>query len=1311
VSLWYGYDGLGNLTWVSRPENNASGVRPIQTYGYQAIGSDSILQYAASPRYDAGCRTAGCGTDGGLLTFTFTGAGAATSNASTIWHYAVVNPPIADGSNTSTLQAGYATTGFWYLGEYYTTGVGTPTFRDTDGHMTNWVTDDKGRSTQTQECTASTNQGQSCTGTWLVTYESWDTNSNLAYETDARGNQTEYVYDVDGNTVAVAAPPPTPGASRPTRLFSYDPHDNLTAYCNPNSAPSQSGAAAFPPTAPAPGPGGLCPQSSVATQYHWNPTTDEPNGELDVMTSPATAAAPSGYQRTISYDVGPQGGVDYGLPTKVVGAPIAQSGDQTTPTRQPQQTFWYDANGNLMCYGTGSGYWILTYDSLGRLRTASDPDDSTGGTGVCAKTGMQSGWNTTSHTDYFSDGSVKSKQSGSQFVNGVATTFTYDLDGNVTSETHHHGCTSTASCTAGVTNKWYDGADRLVEVQQPYDATDIQAYPWSTRYIYDLSGGNVVAYRGMGLHGYGNLVSTQELLSGTVWEPAFGQYYGIATGTWTDVRATSFDALDRPVSSYEAAFGDQPKATNSYDAPGAAGLLSSVRLATNELKSIVYDNLGRRTDVTYPNDPSGTVTPAIHEAYDASGHVTSRTTATLGTETIAYDRTGAITSLTEPAALGGGTIAYAYYADGMRSAASYSDSTQSYPNALQYAYRADGKRDVLTLRNGTSFSWTYTAAGRVFTQSDPLTGSVLSPDAYWTNSKGMQIPYYPSSITYAPWKQTFDTFGRVQSITFPVALFSYSGAQFDLEDEIAGQTASGYKPTGFTHYGAQSLCLLATIRGEKAARACASSGAPNELNGAQMNDQNGRPVYGQNWTLDGRSSMLLHRTSPAPDGTDTQGSSYVYDVSGRITQDFEGEGGPRNASPPTYVPPWCVGATTFSVTYCYSNGSRSKTYDAENRLHSETFTYLSQVATIGTGVYEYGEFWRDTSGYGQPANVQSVDYGTTSHPMRFALYHAELAGSAQSPSETRAWLWDGDDRFIACALVNAQCQRPSLSIEGLGNYDLASNAIANVNDRNRYGLSSMTRGAFGFSGWIDKPVGRLLGLMVPCSSGSVDPPDTTDPVPPCPAQHDGKITADGWSLDYETWQGVRTSDLTIGQWNTPDAYAGEVHDPMSQKPFMWNRNNPYVFSDPSGYDNQRVDQAIEAAIMGGLDAGLARGMAEKSLSQNVRAAAMQQAKISGRALEETSGTNGPKTSINYPKGGTGLPDRLTKTTIEEAKAGKYQANTAQLRGQQDYAKQNDLEHILHTYDDIKLSKPLQDIINGGDITHSTYPRPPMATKK
>jgi|GEM_PF-3807624 len=37
-------------------------------------------------------------------------------------------------------------------------------------------------------------------------------------------------------------------------------------------------------------------------------------------------------------------------------------------------------------------------------------------------------------------------------------------------------------------------------------------------------------------------------------------------------------------------------------------------------------------------------------------------------------------------------------------------------------------------------------------------------------------------------------------------------------------------------------------------------------------------------------------------------------------------------------------------------------------------------------------------------------------------------------------------------------------------------------------------------------------------------------------------------------------------WTTPDVYKGELHDPMSQKAYMWNNNNPVVYSDPTGYE-------------------------------------------------------------------------------------------------------------------------------------------------
>jgi YD repeat-containing protein len=1153
--ITYDYDAAGELIAVTKPGPNDTGTPAVESYnGYQ-----SALM-VTSPRWNAGRQPDGTPGDGGYVAFFMDET--TTAQVAGIEWVGVMNFAPGDGTGV-LLQPAVAPGAILYRWEGVAVTLTYTAFSDTDGHGQVQYLDGAGRPTVRQAYTGSQ---------WLQTTETWDAANDLTAETDARGNASDYAYDIDGNTVAAAAPPPVPGALRPTRLFSYDAHDNLTASCDANATQGLGFSWTAPPAAPVPGQGGLCPQNTAATRYQWAATTSEPFGELTAAITPLTATSvPNGYQRTFSYDAGPQGGVDYGLPTRVTGTAIAQN-DPSTPTRTPQQTFWYDANGNLVCYGTGSGQWLLGYDSFGRLTTAADPDDALGGTGVCGKTGAQPNLNTTAHTSYFPDGSISKKQTAAQYALGIGTTFTYDLDGDVLTETHHYGCTSPASCTAGVTTKWYDGADRLIEVQQPYDASDIQQYPWSTRYIYDLSQGGVTPYRGMGLPGYGNLVATQELLSGTVWAPAYGQTYGISSAAWTDVRASSFDALDRPLSAYEAAFGDQPKTTNGYDGPGAAGLLSSVRLASGELKSYVYDALGRRTDVLYPNDPNGTVTPSIHEGYDADGHVTSRQTSVLGAESIAFDSTGAVTSVTEPASLGGGTISYGYYADGLRSSAGYAAGSLTYSNVLQYAYRADGQRERLSVDAAGAFIWSYTAAGRLQTQSDPLTGTTIHPDVTYTNPKGLEQPFYPSSMTYTPWTAGYDTYGRVLSITFPVSQFAYTSSQFDLDDGVAQHVASGYPSSALPQYKARTVCLLSTVRNEKTPLAqmqqssCVLSGVPNEIDGAQLSGSGpaGRLPISQNWTLDARSGMLQHNT--AQQNGETVGSSYAYDESGRLVQDFEGAMdhiGVGSTSKPTFTAEWCPGAPNSS---CYSNGSRNKTYDAENRLRSETFTSRTPYTITSYGASDYGSYWRDTSGYGQPANIQSVDYGSTSHPMRFALYHPDLADNPNNTAnETRAWLWDGDDRFLECRLVNGQCQSPTLSLEGLGDYDLTGGAVLRVNDRNRYGLVAMSRDATTFGGWVDMPMIRTQrALYAPCSTGNVDT-GVYNSGSVCGPQHDGKLTADGWSLDYETWQGVRTSDLTIGQWNTPDAYAGEVHDPSTQKPFMWNRNNPYEYSDPSGY--------------------------------------------------------------------------------------------------------------------------------------------------
>jgi len=115
-------------------------------------------------------------------------------------------------------------------------------------------------------------------------------------------------------------------------------------------------------------------------------------------------------------------------------------------------------------------------------------------------------------------------------------------------ETHHYGS------EAGTTYKWYDGDDRLVEVQQPHDprtfasgnAYDLFSFAWSTRYLYDLSQNGQVTLDGASFHAYGNLYKTQEYLPGT---PVVSANSAPAAPVWSDVRGTSFDALDRPLAS------------------------------------------------------------------------------------------------------------------------------------------------------------------------------------------------------------------------------------------------------------------------------------------------------------------------------------------------------------------------------------------------------------------------------------------------------------------------------------------------------------------------------------------------------------------------------------------------------------------------------------------------------------------------------------------------------------------------------------------------------------------------------------------
>src|SRR5579884_531005 len=85
---------------------------------------------------------------------------------------------------------------------------------------------------------------------------------------------------------------------------------------------------------------------------------------------------------------------------------------------------------------------------------------------------------------------------------------------------------------------------------------------------------------------------------------------------------------------------------------------------------------------------------------------------------------------------------------------------------------------------------------------------------------------------------------------------------------------------------------------------------------------------------------------------------------------------------------------------------------------------------------------------------------------------------------------------------------------------------------------------------------------MPCGTPSIGPgpPDFTQSI------LFNSVHGDGYAVGGLTIQGVRAYDSNSIQWTAPDAYKGNVHDPMSQRAYMWNNNNPITYHDPSGYE-------------------------------------------------------------------------------------------------------------------------------------------------
>lgn len=1045
ATVTYGYDESGNLTHVS-PLSNGSNGGAQRSYVMSYQGVNGRMNSVTSPNWEASR-----GSMGGYTGFALDGS-LRVVNINT---YGVFNYAPADGTDGSNLVSGLATGAIQYATQHFDYNSGSTELTDTNGHATIWSCAPNGPVTSTQVSTGSL---------WLVSNAVWDTNFNLVASTDARGNETDYGYDASGNTTWVQAPTVTTnqGTGRPLSRYSYDQYNNVVTYCDAQYI-WNSGAT-------------TCAAVPGVTHYTWDYSDGaEPFGLINGI------YMPGGYHTAFAYNQTAETG-DFGLVTDVVPDCITQA-DGTN--RCPRTGITYDPYGNVVSATKGYGSGSITYDPINRPTKSTDAD------GV------------SSYTCYNADGSVAATDSAAQYAedsvacgNG-SDQHIFDADGNDIQDTDH------VYNENGVTHRWYDAADRLVEVSLPADANESLDAPQRTRYIYD-SNQSSETFQGKSLAAHGNLFKT-ELYS-------FIQFGPLAqtTASWTDVKGNSFDAADRVQNQFYLVPGGPAEfSTNVYDENQQYGLLTSSTDAMGVVTKGAYDSRG---DVIARDFSDST--PAENYTYDADGRVTSTLSALLGADSTTYDVDGNALAYAEPT--GGGVTApatyqYTRYADGSLRQLSVSSSALGNGSPkYTYSYRNDGLRSTLAIdASATPFRWGYTAAGRETSQSDPFTGRSYAATAE-----------FPSGITLTAKTSAYDQYGRLSSLSLPFG-GSYNGITYDGEGNLLSTqiALAGFTPPNMATVPSGSyikfLKFMYDVRGALTWEEASPSAT-------------GSPLYNYGPFPSGTSVPNPYggaRATAQGGGGECKNTEIDYDLDGRETQNI-----PYGPNPQ----PNTSGCITGQYTDVHS-------YDAQDRTTGYTATMRN------------------------PSNALAITFGAGPHPRLIK-------------NSVFAWTlhWNGDELEFVTDQSGTLLQ---------SNYeDLA------------YQLKNASTGAF-VLGVIDRDFGGQRATVHSASGVlNVDTPDNSSdpfyccwsltaskmmgaklvrsevegtyplPIAATAGSFVGMDRSDGYTIQGVTFQGARVYDSAQQQWTSRDKYPGTVNDPISQNSYMWNRNNPISYADPSGFD-------------------------------------------------------------------------------------------------------------------------------------------------
>jgi RHS repeat-associated protein len=814
-----------------------------------------------------------------------------------------------------------------------------------------------------------------------------DTQNRITQITDPLGNVYEYAYDESGNLASVTYPS-TPQPS----TYTYDANHYYLSGTDFRNNP--------------------LPTNTYYTASDADPNGLPLNGRLHTVTDGLGETTAYAYDlvansTTITYP--PDGSGNVGTATMVydTNGNLLSSTDPLGHTT----TNVYDSNQNLLSMTDPLGHTTTyTYDQNGNRTSQTYPATATS-TNTTSTTAYNQYSEPTSIADelgnvrtfsydanynprivndsagvaasylFNNNGSLQAGAAGYDITAqpAMATQFTYDANGNISSSTDALGRTTSFT---------YDSLGNKLSMTVPAPSTSgsSQGARASRRYaaranLSSESGGGVSSEATVTIYFQYSAISNVTVTSGPLGRVSTWQYDANGNASsYTDPLGNTtyyqYDALNRLIA---IVYPTNPATTVTLTYDFRNNIVTETRPG-GHVTYYSYDAAGRRVAVTrdYGTANASTIT----FTYDAAGHKTSETDALGRTTTYTYDADGRLIAVSGVK----GNFSYAYDDAGNRIAI-----TDANGNTTQYQYDARKRRVKTIFPDGTSKSYSYTGPGKLASVTDQAGNTVqynYDPDNELTSVVQLNHPNSSNNTNVYGYdvlgdlttvadengdttQNSFDMYEEPISKTLPDGSLTES-RQYDADGDLISKTHFNGKTTTYTYDGVNRL-LARTPDPSLGETPVTFTYGPNGRFSSST-DASGTTTYTY-----GALGRLMSKATP--EGT----LNYAYDGAGRVTSIASSN--PNGAS----------------VSYAYDDLNRLNTV-VDNRLGTTTTYTYDAASNVSTATYPNG--LQSTFTYDQEARLTALSAPTASYSYQLGPTGLRTQAT-ESTGRTLNWTYDG----------------------------------------------------------------------------------------------------------------------------------------------------------------------------------------------------------------------------------------------------------------------------------------------------------------